>query len=267
MIQKMDTQSPPLAEIRYLEMADGSRRAYHQLLPSADDSRPGILFCAGHGSDMFGTKAQILCDFANAQGLGFLRFDYFGHGLSDGALVEGTISRWVDDALQMMDRLTQGPQIIIGSSLGGWVMLRLAQERADRIAGLIGIAAAPDFTERLIWGPLSDEQKQQVREQGFLAEENPYSDEDVIYSYELICDGRDNLVLSSELKIDAPVILHHGMRDAEVPWRTSVDIASQISSPQVTVQLDKDADHRYSGPEQLRALTETARRLISAPSE
>ena len=134
-----------LASVSYLTCPDGSKRAYsrHEGLKDA----PGLVFLAGHGSDMFGTKADTLHQMACSHNIPFLRFDYFGHGLSDGAFLDGTITKWVNDCVMMLDHLTTGPQILVGSSLGGWLMIRTAQERSDRIVGLVGIAAAADFTE------------------------------------------------------------------------------------------------------------------------
>jgi len=238
----------------FFTMPDGTRRAYQRQQPAADDNRPGIMFLAGHGSDMLGTKAELLADYAHRHGLGYLRFDYSGHGQSDGSVNDGTISQWVDDSIQMLDALSTGPQILVGSSLGGWLMLRVSQLRAHRIAGLVGIAAAPDFTETLIWQTLDDEQKARMISDGFIAVENPYSDEDVIYTHKLITDGRDNLVLDSQIALDVPVWLHHGMCDEEVPFKTAFDIAACLNSTQIQLVLDKGAGHRYSEPAQLDAL-------------
>ncbi len=238
----------------FFTMPDGSRRAYQRQLPAVDDSRPGILFLTGHGSDMLGTKAELLADYASQHGLGYLRFDYSGHGQSDGELNEGTISQWVDDSIKMLDALTTGPQILVGSSLGGWVMLRVSQERKDRVAGLVGIAAAPDFTEHLIWQTLDDAQQAKMISDGFIAVDNPYSEDDVIYTHKLVVDGRDNLVLGSKIALDVPVFLHQGMCDEEVPFNTAFDIASCLDSTQIQIILDKGAGHRYSESAQLDAL-------------
>ena len=139
---------------------------------------------------MFGTKAVTLHQMARDQDIPFLRFDYFGHGLSDGGFLEGTISQWVDDCVMMLDKLTTGPQILVGSSLGGWLMIRTALERPKRVVGLVGIAAAPDFTETLIWDGLNDQQKRQMQADGQIALPNPYAPEDVVYPYHLVLDGR-----------------------------------------------------------------------------
>lgn len=247
------TQQPE--QFPRLTLDDGTERAYHKIQPGEGaEGLPEIVFLAGHGSDMLGSKAEAIAEYASEKGFGFLRFDYFGHGQSDGSLQDGNLSIWVADALAMMDRLTSGRQILIGSSLGGWVMLRLAQERPQHIAGLIGIAAAPDFTERLIWDQLDAAGRKAMQDKGFLAVENPYADEDVIYSYDLITDGRRNLVLDSTLDIDVPVFLHHGCLDEEVPYQTALDIADTLSTSDCTIILDKMATHRYSETKQIQAL-------------
>ena len=160
----------------------GYRTAYRaQPGKSAETGRPSVVFCSGFRSDMEGSKAVALAGWCAAHEIDFLRFDYFGHGLSDGAFLDGTITKWVNDCVMMLDQLTTGPQILIGSSLGGWLMIRTAQERRDRIAGLVGIAAEPDFNETWIWEGLTSKQKQQMEANGQIALPNPYAPEDVIY--------------------------------------------------------------------------------------
>lgn len=244
-----------MISFKMLKMSDGTQRCFQKIDPQPEKTDlPGIVFLAGHGSDMMGSKAEYLAEYAHRQGLSFLRFDYFGHGQSDGELEQGNLSIWVGDAITMLDKLTTGPQILVGSSLGGWVMLRLAQERAERIAGLVGIAAAPDFTERLIWSQLDQASQHDLKEKGFIAVENPYSDEDVIYTYDLVEDGKKNLVLNHPIEFEGPVFLHHGLQDEEVPYETAFDIAQKLQSPSCRLIFDKSATHRYSEPQQLDAL-------------
>ena len=256
----------------WLTTKSGYRLAYHHInaVPATQRRRwpdeagpaPHFLFLAGHGSDMFGSKANALASWAAEHGFGCTRFDYFGHGLSDGAFLDGTISRWTEDALAIMEAHITGPVIAVGSSLGGWIMLNLAAHHPSRIAGLIGIAAAPDFTETLIWDVLDDSQKKQMQDTGQIALPNPYAEGDVIYPYHLVLDGRDNLRLTQKLAFDGPVILHQGMVDEEVPYQTALDIADCLTSDEVEICLDKGAGHRFSGPAQLQALTHSAERLI-----
>lgn len=226
----------------YLTNPDGLNLAYQK----HDGNGPTIVFLAGHGSDMFGSKAEALAEYCISANKSFLRFDYSGHGLSDGEMMDGTISSWTNDALLMIDEKTSGDVLLVGSSLGGWIMLNVAKQRQDRITGCVGIAAAPDFTETLIWDSLSPEQQHQMEQDGFIALPNPYADEDVIYPYSLITDGRDNLLLDKPLAIDCPVILNQGMQDHEVPWQTANQIALALTSDDVTVQLVKSAGHRFS---------------------
>ena len=250
-----------LDHVSYLNCPDGSKRAY--LRHSGLKDAPGLVFFAGHGSDMFGTKADALHQMACTHNIPFLRFDYFGHGLSDGAFLDGTITKWVDDCMMMLDQLTTGPQILIGSSLGGWLMIRTAQERSNRIAGLVGIAAAPDFTETLVWETLTSEQKQQMEADGQIALPNPYALEDLIYPYHLILDGRNNLVLDRPINLDIPLTLFQGMADQEVPWQTAIQIAEKWGGKQVDVILDKQASHRFSEERHLQQICAATYRLYA----
>ena len=203
---------------------------------------------------MDGSKALFLESWAQQQGRAFLRFDYSGHGQSDGTFLETNISDWTRDAIAVLDDLTTGPQILVGSSLGGWIMLNVALARPNRIAGLIGIAAAPDFTEDLIWQPLDHDQRNKMKNDGQIAMENPYADDPVIYPYHLIEDGRQHLRLRTPLAITAPVRLLQGMNDAEVPWQTATRLADCLQSDDVVLHFDKTATHRFSEPAQLHLL-------------
>jgi len=242
----------------YLSIADGGRLAYQKL----EGSGPVIVFFSGHGSDMFGSKAEALAAYCLAEGRSFLRFDYTGHGLSSGAFLDGTISSWTTDALTIIDELTNGPVIIVGSSLGGWIMLNVAKQRGARISGLIGIAAAPDFTETLIWNELTPEQQKRMAKDGQIALPNPYADEDVIYPYALITDGRDNLLLGSELAITCPIILHQGMADHEVPWQTACQIAEAVASDDVRLNLVKDSGHRFSSDAEIAMIIRSVEDML-----
>ena len=224
---------------------------------------PGVVFLCGHGSDKEGSKALFLEAWAKNCGQAFLRFDYSGHGSSDGLFLETNISDWTRDAITVLDNLTEGPQILIGSSLGGWIMLNVAVERPNRIAALIGIAAAPDFTEDLIWQPLNASSRSTFKANGQIAMENPYADDPVIYPYHLIEDGRQHLRLRGRLSITQPVRLLHGIRDTEVPWQTAVTLANCLRSNDVLLHFDKAATHRFSEPAQLQSLQSTLDPLIN----
>jgi len=226
-------------------------------------TQPGVIFLCGHGSDMNGSKAMHLQAWAERRGQSFLRFDYSGHGQSDGDFLKTNISDWTRDTIDMIDAHTDGPQIVVGSSLGGWIMLNLALARPARVAALVGIAAAPDFTEELIWNPLNDAAKAEFQTSGQITFENPYADDPVIYPYHLIEDGRQHLRLQAPLLINVPVRLLHGMQDAEVPWQTATRLADQLQSDDVAVMLDKTATHRYSEPRQLAQLERVLDDLVS----
>ncbi|MGC6517785.1 MAG: alpha/beta hydrolase [Candidatus Puniceispirillaceae bacterium] len=243
----------------YLDINDEIRLAYQKL----DGNGPTVVFLAGHGSDMFGSKAEALACYCEKTGQAFVRFDYQGHGLSSGDMMDGTISAWTQDALAIVDMLTTGPILLVGSSLGGWIMLAVAKARASRVMGCIGIAAAPDFTERLIWQSLRPDQQEEMAATGQIALPNPYADEDVIYPYQLITDGRQNLLLDKELPIMCPVILHQGMADHEVPWQTACDIAQAVSSPDVTIHLRKDSGHRFSSESEIAQIIDSVKIMLN----
>lgn len=246
----------------YLTNPDGLKLAYQK----HDGNGPTIVFLAGHGSDMFGSKAEALAEYCLLANKSFLRFDYSGHGLSDGEMMDGTISSWTKDAHDILEKLSDDKVILIGSSLGGWIMLNLAKANPHNMAGLIGIAAAPDFTETLIWQNLSVDQQEEMAQTGQIALPNPYADEDVIYPYTLITDGRDNLLLDKPLDITCPIILHQGMADHEVPWQTACAIAEAVSSDNVQINLVKASGHRFSSDEEIAMIIHSLENLLAETS-
>ena len=237
--------------MNYLQLQNGIKLAYHR----TEGTSPGIIFLSGFRSDMTGTKATALEAWAMAQGRAFLRFDYSGHGQSSGEFEKGTIGSWTQAALAVFDELTQGPQILVGSSMGGWMALLLALARPERVAGLVTVAAAPDFTTRLIWEQLTPQQKQIMAEKGVYYAPSDYGDPYPI-TLNLIEESRQHLLLDDEIAIDCPMRLLHGMRDGDVPWEFSTRIAELLQSPDVQVRLVKDGDHRMSEPEQIAMLIE-----------
>ena len=251
----------------FITNEDGLALAYQKYDGTGLTTGPTIVFLAGHGSDMFGSKAEALAQKCQAEQRRFLRFDYSGHGLSEGQFLDGTISSWTKDALLMIDQLTTGPVILVGSSLGGWIMMNVAIARAARIAGCIGIAAAPDFTETLIWQSLTKEQQDEMAQTGQIALPNPYADEDVIYPYRLITDGRDNLLTHKQVAINCPMILHQGMADHEVPWQTACDIAGAVQSDDVTINLLKSSGHRFSQDHEIKMILASVDEMISKLQE
>jgi pimeloyl-ACP methyl ester carboxylesterase len=216
--------------------------------------RPTILFLPGYFSDMTGAKAVFLREQAACRQYGFLSLDYSGHGQSGGDFLQGTISSWLGDVCAVIDAVKADDLIVVGSSMGGWLMLLLAIHRPHLIRKLVGIAAAPDFTEELIWPRLSPAKKQVLREQGYLLTPSEYDAGGTPLSYTLIEDGRQNLLLKAPIDCKAPVRLLHGTADHDVPYETSLRIMNLLTSSDVHVRLIKDGDHRLSQPEQLTML-------------
>jgi pimeloyl-ACP methyl ester carboxylesterase len=210
---------------------------------------------------MTGTKALALETHAQAAGLDFLRFDYLGHGASSGRFEDGTIGRWAEDAVAALDALTEGPQILIGSSMGGWIMLLAALARPERVAGLVGVAAAPDFTETLMWQRFSSEIRATMARDGVYYEPSEYGAEPYAITMELIVEGRNHLLMDAPIPISCPVRLIHGTADPDVPWQLSLDLMDRLAASDVEVTLVKGGGHRLSGPEDLARLTATVAAL------
>jgi pimeloyl-ACP methyl ester carboxylesterase len=206
---------------------------------------------------MTGTKALYLEEYCRRRGRAYLRFDYFGHGASSGDFALGTIGRWRDDAVAVIDSLTEGKQILVGSSMSGWIMLLAALARPTRIAALVGIAGAPDFTEELLWTRLTPAQRREIEEQGRVVLQSEYDRDGYLYTRALIEDGRKHLLLGKPIPLELPVRLLHGMRDESVPWRLSLRLAERLGSRDVAVTLVKDGDHRLSTPADLALLAQT----------
>lgn len=255
-----------------LPRADGHHLAYDRLAPSRAGAGPTVVFLHGLNSDRGGTKALALEDHCRRTGRAFVRFDMFGHGQSSGTFTDGCISRWTDDTVAVIDRLTQapaagsagGPVVLVGSSMGGWVMLRAALARPARVAGLFGIAAAPDFTEDLMWAQFSADQRAALAANGFVDLPSDYADGPYRISRRLIEDGRRNLVLRGPIALACPVRLVHGQRDASVPWQTALKLAECLASSDVQILLVKDGNHRLSRPHDLQRLCAVLDDLIAA---
>jgi pimeloyl-ACP methyl ester carboxylesterase len=239
----------------------GERIAFHGL-PAANPALPGIVFCGGFQSDMTGSKAEFLAALARTQGLAFTRFDYSGHGASSGTIAAGDIERWSEETLAILDHATTGPQILVGSSLGGWIACLVAKARPARVAGLIGIAAAPDYTEDLIWTQLRHDQRTLLTERGHIEVPSAYGEEPYLITLNMIEAGRRHFVLRDTLDIACPVRLLHGMRDRDVPWQTSLKLAEVLSGDDVRVTLVKDAGHRFSRDSDLAVLKDTVDELV-----
>ncbi len=234
------------------------RLAYAQL----PGNQPGVVFLPGFRSDMQGSKAIALREHCLRTGRALLRLDYSGHGESAGRFQDGTIGQWAADAIAVFDAATEGPQILVGSSMGGWIALLLARARPERVAGIIGIAPAPDFTERLMWPAFSAAQRAEVMEKGVLHLPSQYGEPTPI-TRALIEDGRRHNVLGAPIPLRCPVRILQGMQDPDVPWQHALRVVEALASEDVRLHLIKDGDHRLSRPEDLRLLTETLDALLS----
>jgi pimeloyl-ACP methyl ester carboxylesterase len=211
---------------------------------------PVIVFLPGYMSDMEGGKAVALDDWAAANGRAMLRLDYAGCGASEGAFTDGTLASWRDDARFLIDQFGGDEMILVGSSMGGWIALLLACELGSRVRALVGIAAAPDFTQ---WG-FSDAQKAEIKAAGRLIEETPYGDDPYVTTLGFWESGQANLLLDRPMPIACPVRLLQGQQDPDVPWQTALRIAEQVGSADVQTLLVKDGDHRLSRPEDIALL-------------
>jgi pimeloyl-ACP methyl ester carboxylesterase len=242
----------------YLDISADRRIAYHRLGAHGDGAAlPGVVFLGGFRSDMGGTKAVFLEAWARDRGRAYLRFDYRGHGESSGTFEDGSIGDWADDAAEVLRRLTDGPQVLVGSSMGGWIALLLARQVPERVAGLVGIAAAPDFTEDAMWSGFTEVQRQALLVEGRVALPSAYSDEPYVVTRRLIEEGRANLVLRQPLRMDCPVRLLQGTADDDVDRSVALRLLDHIDGPDVRLTLVKDADHRFSGPRELALISRT----------
>jgi len=224
---------------------------------------PTVVFLPGFRSDMNGDKASAIAAFCADHGQACLRFDYSGHGASGGRFEDGAIGQWSRDALTAIDYLSEGPLILVGSSMGGWIALLAALARKERIAALIGIAAAPDFTEALMWQSMTRAQRDTLMRDGILRVPSQYGEPTPI-TRALIEDGRNHLLMDRPIAIDCPVRLLHGQHDPDVPWETALRLAERVTSQNVQVLLVKDGDHRLSRPQDLALLRQTLAALLAA---
>ncbi|MCW2411194.1 MULTISPECIES: alpha/beta fold hydrolase [unclassified Sphingobium] len=249
-----DTTSAPPA---FLPNAAGLRLAYRH----RPGTGPTIVFLPGYMSDMMGSKALALDDWAAAQGRAMLRLDYAGCGESEGRFEDGTLASWRDDARAVIEHcIPTGPIILVGSSMGGWLALLLARDLGARVAGLVGIAAAPDFTD---WG-FGDAQKATLQREGKLVEPTPYGDQPYVTTRAFWESGEALRLLDGEIAIECPIRLLQGQADADVPWQIAVRIAQQVRSADVQTLLVKDGDHRLSRPQDIALLIATVARLVES---
>ena len=249
-----------MADCKYFDAPSGRRLAYHLL----EGENLGVVFLGGFKSDMEGGKAQFLQAWAEKHGHSFLRFDYSGHGQSSGKFTDGCIDDWAQDAREIVEVLTTGPQIIVGSSMGGWIALLLARRNPERFAAFIGIAAAPDFTEDSMWEEFSEDQRAALMRDGQIGLPSEYQDSPYIITRRLIEDGRNQLVLRSPLNLPFPVRLLQGTADASVKQSVPLKLLDHAAGGDMRLTFVKEANHSFSTPECLAILEEILAETIRA---
>ena len=244
----------------FIATESGRRIAYRR---QEGAGRPGIVFLPGLRSDMEGTKAVFLAEFCRENGLGYLRFDYSGHGRSSGRFEDGCIGDWAEDAAAAVNELTEGPQILVGSSMGGWIALLLSKSFPEKTAGVVGIAAAPDFTKDFIAAALSPDQARQFKLSGRVELPSEYDDEPTTITKRLIEDGNRNLVLESPLTLACPLILLQGTEDPDVDFRIALRLLEHADSPDSELILVHREGHRFSSDRCLKLISEACLRMVA----
>ena len=239
----IDEEMTGAAHTHPLARAHGHHLAYHK---HEGGRLPGVIFLGGFNSAMSGQKVTALHAWAARTNHGFVRFDYYGHGQSSGLFQDGTVSLWREDALCVLDALTDGPQVLVGSSMGAWIAALAALARPQRIKALVLIAPALDFTERLLWQRLPDCARHAILHKGVWMRPSAYGPEPYPITRQLIEDGRKHLLLDAEIAIDVPVRILQGMADPDVPWPQALITAERLRSRDVEVELIKAGDHRLS---------------------
>jgi pimeloyl-ACP methyl ester carboxylesterase len=226
-----------------------------------EGASPGVFWLSGYKSDMNGTKAQALAHWAHEAGRACVRFDYSGHGESGGVFTDGTIGRWLTESLAVFEACCHGPQIVVGSSMGGWLALLLARALRQRgqaapasVAGLVLVAPAVDFTEELMWKHFTPEIKRELEDKGVWQRPSEYAPEPYLVTRQLIEEGRHHLLLGGMIETGCPVRILQGVLDPDVPWRHAVELVSRLASDDVVLTLVKDGDHRLSRPEDIERL-------------
>ena len=257
----------PDSRLEHIEIGTGSEARDIAVL-RRDGAEPGIFWLGGYRSDMSGTKAEALDSFAAEKGLAATRFDYSGHGQSGGRFEDGTISRWLEEAEAVLDQFTNGPQVLVGSSMGGWIALLLARRlresgAGERLAGLVLIAPAVDMTKALMAEEFSDADWRELREKGFVTEQSAYSDEPNIITRKLIEDGEKHLFGSAPIEVGCPVHVIQGMEDPDVPWSHATALMERLAFDDAVLTLVRDGDHRLSRPEDLERLTRAVEAMVA----
>jgi pimeloyl-ACP methyl ester carboxylesterase len=245
--------------VNFLLSEDNRRIAYHL----TQGALPGVVFCGGFKSDMNGSKAVKLEEYCKSQGRRFVRFDYTGHGQSSGKFEDGTIGAWKKDALDILDHVAPGDNVVVGSSMGGWIMLLVALARKANVKGLVGIASAPDFTEDLIWRRMDETHRAEMEQNGVIYLPSCYGEDPYPITRQLIEEARNHLVLKAAIDLPIPLRLLHGTRDEDVPWQASQTLMENITSPDAVLRLVKDAGHRLSEPHELHMLCEALGEVLT----
>ncbi len=244
----------------FITTPDNQRIAYRHLAGSL----PTIIFLPGFFSNMEGTKATFFEAQCRKRGQAYVRFDYRGHGASDGRFEDGTITDWLNDALLVIGRIAKKPVLVVGSSMGGWLALLAALMRPNKIRGLVGIASSPDFTKSIYEERLNDEQRAMIDRQGYILSPSEYREEPVKITKRLLESGNEHLLLNRDsLDLDIPVCLVHGEMDADVPWQKSQELYDKIGEGHSELILIPDGDHRLSHPQHLELLDECIQKVIS----
>lgn len=239
--------------------AEGRKLAYVK----QEGQGPTVVFFPGFMSDMQGSKALALDEFCRERGQAYVRFDYSGHGQSSGAFTDGTIGQWTVDAVAIMDQVTDGDLILVGSSMGGWIGMLAALLRPDRVKGFVGLAAAPDFTKDLCWDTYSAEIKETLRRDGVYYEACDYGDDPYPMTLRLLEEGNDHLLLDKPIPLSCTVRLIQGQQDPDVPWQTAQRISDCMLSDDVVITYVKGGDHRLSSDADLKRLCQTVKAVSS----
>jgi len=246
--------------LKFLEIGDGAERRSIAVRAQSGSS-PGLFWLSGYKSDMKGTKAMALSQWAERAGRACVRFDYSGHGESGGVFIDGTIGRWLAESLAVFDAFCRGPQILVGSSMGGWLALLLVRELRRRatagaasVAGMVLVAPAVDFTEELMWKRFTPEIRRELDQNGVWARPSAYADEPYLVTRQLIEEGRRHLLLGGMIETGCPVRILQGVQDPDVPWQHAKTLVSRLASDDVVLTLVKDGDHRLSRSEDIERL-------------
>lgn len=257
------------ASPQFLTVGSGvaERRIACLVEPGAGDGRPGVVWFPGFKSEMTSTKASVLSEWATLRGVACTRFDYSGHGQSGGDFQEGTVGRWLEEAAAVFARLTAGPQVLVGSSMGGYIALLLLRQlkqmqQAARVRALVLIAPAWDMTDRLMWNRFPESVRKSIQSDGVYLRPSQYGDEPYAITRSLIEEGRHHLIGTAPFDPGCPVHVLHGLQDLDVPWEHTLDLVAHLSGDWTTVSAVPDGDHRLSRPEDLERMTIILDRIV-----